>query len=109
MGECVSLSRRYLLYTHAGSYLAGLETKVNWDAFDDDLRSACQRGRLLLLRDILPEIPHPVQVLVDIIGSRRKELFHVFESRPGARFALVLDGWPNLMIGVRSNGEQYTV
>jgi hypothetical protein len=84
---------------------------VVWDAVDDDLRGACAAGRLIVLRDLPAEVPHAVQMLIDIIGVRRRERgFHSFESRPGARFALVLEGWAEATIRVRSRRTtRYTV
>lgn len=78
-----------------------------WDAFDDHLCDACDNGHLIVLRDLstempaeMPaEMPDAVQMLISIVGSRRRERrFHLFESRPGAQFALVLDGWPETTI-----------
>jgi len=81
-------------------------TYMAWDALDEYLIDACANGRLIVLRDLPTEAPYPVQMLVDIIGVRRRERgWHFFESRPGARFALVLDGWTETAIRVRS---QYT-
>lgn len=80
-----------------------LSPQVGWDALDDDLRDACAEGRLIVLRDLPADMPHAVQMLIDIIGVRRRERgFHSFESRPGARFALVLEGWHDVTIRVRS-------
>lgn len=77
---------------------------VVWDAVDDDLRGACARGRLTVLRDLPAEVPLAVHMLLDIVGVRRREPgFHFFESRPGARFALVLEGWTATAIRVRSS------
>ncbi len=81
-------------------------TYMAWDALDEYLIDACANGRLILLRDLPTEVPYPVQMLVDIVGVRRRERgWHFFESRPGARFALVLDGWTETAICVRL---QYT-
>jgi hypothetical protein len=80
-----------------------LSPHVGWDALDDDLRDARADGRLMVLRELPGEVPHAVQMLIDIIGVRRREPgFHWFESRSGAHFALVLEGWPEAMIRVRS-------
>lgn len=55
-----------------------------------------------MLRHLPAELPYAVQMLIDIIGFRRRERgFHAFESRPGARFALVLEGWVEPTIRVR--------
>lgn len=81
-----------------------LASHVVWDALDDDLRTACAHGRLIVLRDLPTEVPHAVQMLTDIIGVRRRERdFHAFESRPGARFALVLEGWNGTTMRVRAS------
>jgi hypothetical protein len=83
--------------------LNGLAPHVVWDALDDDLRAACADGRLLVLRDLPVEPPHAVQMLIDIVGVRRGERdFHSFASRPGARFALVCEGWLEATIRVRA-------
>jgi hypothetical protein len=43
-------------------------------------------------------------MLIDIIGVlRRKRDFHAFESRPGARFTLVLEGWSTTSMRVRAS------
>jgi hypothetical protein len=101
------------LYRALWSYqpLDWLVPHVVWDAVDDDLRGACAHGRLIVIRDLPVEVPHAVQMLIDIIGVRRSERgFHSFESRPGARFALVLEGWPEATIRVRSRRvSQYDV
>jgi hypothetical protein len=88
-----------------------LGPRVGWDALDDDLRDACPSGRLIVLRDLPDKVPSAVQKLIDIIGVRRRERgFHTFESRPGARFALVLEGWAEGAIRVRSRRTScYTV
>jgi hypothetical protein len=82
-----------------------------WDAFDEHLRNACANGRLIVLRDLPAEVPHAVRMLIDIVGFWRRERgFHAFESRPGARFALVLEGWTEATIRVRSwRTMRYTV
>jgi hypothetical protein len=86
------------------SSLDRLAPHVVWDALDDDLRVACAHGRLIVLRDLPAEVPHAVQMLIDIIGVRRRERdFHSFESRPSARFALVLEGWNATTIRVRAS------
>lgn len=88
---------------------------IVWDAFDEHLGDACVNGRLIVLHDLpteMPaEIPDAVQMLIHIVGFRRRERgFHFFESRPGARFALVLDGWREATIRVRTlYTERYTV
>lgn len=84
---------------------------VVWDALDDDLVDACDDGRLIVLRDLNPDLPKVVQMLIDIIGTRRRERgFHMFESRDGARFALVLEGWDAPTVSVRSGHKTtYTV
>ncbi len=75
---------------------------VVWDALDENLQDACVAGRLIVIRDLPVDLPHAVQMLIGIIGSRRRERgFHFFESRPGARFALVLEGWALSTIRVR--------
>jgi hypothetical protein len=91
--------------------LYGLAPHVVWDALDDDLRDACINGCLIVIRDLPAEVPHAVQMLIDIVGFRRRERgFHAFESRPGARFALVLEGWAEATIRVRSQRiTRYTV
>lgn len=88
-----------------------LAPHVGWDALDDDLSDARAHGRLIALRDFPAEPPHAAQMLIDIIGLRRRERgFHLFESRPGARFALVLAGWSGATIRVRSRRvTRYTV
>jgi hypothetical protein len=92
-------------------FRGGLVGHVVWDAVDDDLRGACAHGCLIVLRDLPAEVPHAVQMLIDIIGFRRRERdFPAFESRPGARFALVLEGWSATTIRVRaSNVTHYLV
>lgn len=86
------------------SLLKDSDTSVNWDAFDDHLRDACRAGRLLVIRHLPDEMPPAMQMLLDIIASRRQERgFHNFESRPGARFALVLDGWTEPTIRIRTH------
>lgn len=86
------------------SSLDKLAPHVVWDALDDDLCTVCSHGCLMVLRDLPADIPHAVQMLIDIIGKRRRERgFHSFESRPGARFALVLEGWTATTIRVRSS------
>jgi hypothetical protein len=86
------------------SSLDRLAPHVVWDALDDDLSAACANGRLIVLRDLAADIPHAVQMLIDIIGVRRRERgFHAFESRPGARFSLVLEAWTATTIRVRSS------
>ena len=88
-----------------------LAPHVVWDALDDHLRDACAAGRLIVLRDLSAEVPHAVQMLIDIVGFRRRERgFHSFESRPSARFALVLEGRAEATIRVRSQRTtRYTV
>jgi hypothetical protein len=77
--------------------------RVIWDALDDDLRDACTNGRLIVIRDLPTAVPHAVQMLILIIGVRRRERgFHTFESRTGARFALILEDWAQPTIRVRS-------
>jgi hypothetical protein len=74
-----------------------------WDAFDEHLINACAAGRLIVLRDLPTEAPNAVQMLLDIVGFRRRERgWRFFESQPGARFALLLDGWTEETIRVRS-------
>ena len=74
-----------------------------WDAFDEHLINACADGRLIVLRDLPTEAPFAVQMLLDIVGSRRRERsWRFFESEPGARFAFVLEGWMEATIRVRS-------
>ena len=88
------------------SPLDQLVPHMAWDALDEYLVNACANGRLIVLHDLPTEAPYPVQMLVDIIGFRRRERgWHFFESEPGARFALVLEGWTETTIRVRS---QYT-
>jgi hypothetical protein len=91
--------------------LSQLVPYVVWDAFDEHLLDACADGRLIVLRDLPPEVPRAVQMLLDIVGFRRRERdFHFFESQPGARFALVLAGWPEATIRIRSRyTTRYTV
>ncbi len=88
-----------------------LVPRMVWDAFDEHLRDACADGRLIVLRDLPAEVPYAAQMLIHIVGFRRRERgFHSFESRPGARFALVLDGWTEATIRVRTRyTERYTV
>ena len=98
-----------------------LVPRMVWDAFDDDLRDACDNGYLIVLRDLPTaldaEMPDGAQKLLQIVGSRRRDRgFHFFESRPSAHFALVLDGWPEATIQVRARWnprytetERYTV
>lgn len=88
-----------------------LNRRVVWDAFDDDLRESCHDGRLIVLRDLPATMPHAIQMLVHVIGFRRGERgFHQFASRPGAHFALVLEGWTEPTITVRfRHTERYVV
>jgi hypothetical protein len=81
-----------------------------WDAFDEHLRDACADGRLIVLRDLPTEVPYAVQMLIDIVGFRRRERgFHSFASQPGARFALVLEGWTEATITTSRYTTRYTV
>ncbi len=54
------------------SALDRLAPHVVWDAFDDDLRTACAHGRLIVLSDLPAEVPSTAQMLIDIIGVRRR-------------------------------------
>jgi len=84
---------------------------VVWDALDENLLDACAGGRLLVIRDVPAELPAAVQMLVALIGLRRGERgFHWYESRLGARFALVLEGWAAPLVPVRlREAHLYTV
>jgi hypothetical protein len=85
--------------------------RVVWDAVDDDLLESWTHGCLLVLRDLASEPPHAVQMLIGIIGSRRRELGpHAYATHPGVHFAVVLEGWANDTIRVRSQrSAQYRV
>lgn len=90
------------LFPH--SLLKDSHAPLHWDAFDDHLREACRGGRLLVIRHLPAEISPAMEMLLDIIASRRGEHgFHHFESRPGARFAVLLDGWTEPTIRVRTH------
>jgi hypothetical protein len=69
-----------------------LAPHVVWGALAEYVLTACLDGRLIVLRDLPDEVPHAVQMLIDIVGGRDPGV-HSVESRPGVRFALVLDSW----------------
>jgi hypothetical protein len=72
------------------------------DAFDEHLTTACSPWRLIVVRDLPTELPHPVQMLIHIVDFRSRERgFHSFASFPGPRFALVLEGWAEPTARVR--------
>jgi hypothetical protein len=78
--------------------------EINWDAFDEHLCHGCIDGRLIVLRDLPAEPPRAAQIFLDLIGYRNRERgFPFFKSRPGARFALVLAGWKQTTIRVRTS------
>lgn len=83
---------------------------LNWDAADEHLTAACERGRLIVLRDLRTPLPSAVQMLIHVIGFRQCERGFLAESHPASRFALVLAGWtePNIRVRFRHT-EQYAV
>lgn len=84
--------------------------RVAWDGLDDHLCNACSDGHLIVIRDLPPELPKVIQMLISIIGWRHREHgFHFFHSRDGARFALVLERWDSPTIHVRHHKAIYTV
>jgi hypothetical protein len=86
--------------------LSQLAPRVVWDALAED---ACLDGGLIVLRDLPTEVPDAVQMLIDMFGGGGRRV-QPGESLPGPRFALVLEGWTEATMRVRTRyTTRYTV